>query len=74
MKCSKLIAPIIITIILVLFFAGYCVLWFFIPEVPLWTKLLLFLIFGSLAGVSIYCLYERIQEIRSGEEDDLSKY
>lgn len=74
MKYSKLIAPIIITVILVLFFSGYCAIWFLIPEIPLFVKLLLFVIFAALAGVSIYCLYERIQEIRSGEEDDLSKY
>jgi hypothetical protein len=28
----------------------------------------------GLMGVAVYVLIERIQEIRSGEEDDLSKY
>ena len=29
---------------------------------------------STIAGVAIFCLVERINEIRSGEEDDLSKY
>ena len=74
MKYSKLIAPVIITAILILFLMGYCIIWLFIPEVPLFVRLLLLVIFSGLTGVSIYTLYERIQEIRSGEEDDLSKY
>lgn len=74
MKYSKLIAPIIITAILVLFLMGYCLIWFLIPEIPLFIRLILLAIFGGLTGLSIYNLYERIQEIRSGEEDDLSKY
>lgn len=74
MKCSKVIAPVIITVILVLFLMGYCVIWLLIPEIPLFIRLILLIIFVGLTGLSIYNLYERIQEIRSGEEDDLSKY
>ena len=43
-----------------------------------WKKIIapviLCLIFMGLIGVSIYNLVCRILEIRSGEEDDLSKY
>lgn len=74
MKISKLIAPIIITAILVFILMGYCLIWLFIPEIPLFIRLILLAIFGGLTGLSIYNLYERIQEIRSEEEDDLSKY
>lgn len=74
MKYSKLIAPIIITALLIVILMGYFVLWIFVPEIPLFIRLLLLLIFGGLTGVSIYNLYERIKEIESGEEDDLSKY
>lgn len=74
MKYSKLIAPVVITIILILFLMGYCAIWLLIPEVPLFIRVLLLLIFSGLTGVSLYNLYERIQEIRSGEEDDLSQY
>ena len=69
----KMIAPIIITVILVLYYViyfGICVL---IP-IPLIAKLLFGIIPLLLSGVCIYVLVERIKEIRSGEEDDLSKY
>ncbi len=74
MKYSKLIAPIIITIILVLILMGYCTLFLFIPEIPRFVRMILLVIFGGLTCVSFYNLYERIKEIESGEEDDLSKY
>ena len=45
-----------------------------IAPVIITTLLVLCLIFMGLIGVSIYNLVCRILEIRSGEEDDLSKY
>lgn len=44
--------------------------------VPLrgFAKLFGFAVPLALMGVAVYVLVERIQEIRSGEEDDLSKY
>lgn len=74
MKYSKLIAPVVITALLIVFLGGYALIWTIIPDVPVFVKILLVLVFIGLIGVSIYNLYERIQEIRSGEEDDLSKY
>ncbi len=70
---KKMIAPIIIVTILVLYYAGFFILCMFIP-IPLALKLLFGLVPLLLAGVSIYVLMERIKEIRSGEEDDLSQY
>ncbi len=70
---KKMIAPIIIVSILILYYAGFFVICMFIP-IPLALKLLFGLTPLLLAGVSIYVLMERIREIRSGEEDDLSKY
>lgn len=73
MKTKKMIAPLIITCILMVYFA------FFILGVvnildPLWVKVIGIIIPLALMGVSIFVLIERIKEIRSGEEDDLSKY
>lgn len=66
------VAPIIITVILILYFAVYFgVLIAVIPNI--WKYILLVIPF-SLAGVLIYVCIDRIKEIRSGEEDDLSKY
>lgn len=73
MKTSKMIAPIIITILLLMYISFFVWAWSITP-VPLWGKIVGLVIPISLMGVSIFVLIERIKEIRSGEEDDLSKY
>lgn len=73
MKWKKLVAPIIITVLLLIYFAAYLI-GFSKEPLPIWGKLLSIVIPLGFMGVSIYVLVERIKEIRSGEEDDLSKY
>ncbi len=73
MKSTKLIAPIIITIFTVIILMLYFFLWSIVP-IPAPIKVVLLLGLLALMGVSVYTLVERIEEIRSGEEDDLSKY
>lgn len=73
MKSTKLIAPIIITIFTVIILLLYFFLWSIVP-MPAPIKVALLLALLGLMGVSVYNLIERIGEIRSGEEDDLSKY
>ncbi len=72
-KWKKLFGP-IITIGLVL--AYFIFILVQLSAVPLrgFGKFLAFAIPLALMGVAIYVLVERIQEIRSGEEDDLGKY
>lgn len=74
MHGKKMIAPIIIALIFVLYYIGFAVVCFLIPELPLIVKIFAAVILLLLAGVCIFVLVERIKEIRSGEEDDLSKY
>ena len=71
---KKMIAPIVIAIIIVLYYGGFAAVCLFLPEIPILVKLLFGIIPLALAGVMIYVVITRIQEIRSGEEDDLSKY
>lgn len=71
---KKMIAPIIITIILILYYAGLFFALMLIEDIPLILKVVFGVIPIPIAAVSIYVLVERIKEIRSGEEDDLSKY
>lgn len=73
MHWKKIIAPAVITAILLLWFVIYLTIFALIP-MPLFIKLFVCLILMGLMGVSIYNLVMRIIEIRSGEEDDLSKY
>ncbi|MBP1925362.1 uncharacterized protein (DUF983 family) [Sedimentibacter acidaminivorans] len=70
---KKLIAPIVITILLVIYLGTFLFACFYI-SVPIVWKIIGSLIPLALISVSIYVLIERIKEIRSGEEDDLSKY
>lgn len=71
---KKLVAPIIITIFSLCFMLFYYGLIFALIPLLFWIKALIGILPLSLGGVSIFVLVERIKEIRSGEEDDLSKY
>lgn len=69
----KLIAPIVITVIFLLYLGGYMFLLMNIPENIL-IRLLLAVPLILLGGGMIYVMVSRIREIRSGEEDDLGNY
>ncbi len=71
-KPKGFIAPIVITVILLLYFIVY--FGFLIAVLPGVWKYVLLLFPLAFAGVLIYVCTQRIKEIRSGEEDDLSKY
>ena len=70
----KMIAPILVTVILVLYYIGFFLVCVLIEGIPLIGRVLAGILPLGLAGVSIAVLVERIREIRSGEEDDLSQY
>ncbi len=73
MHWKKIIAPVIITVLLGIYLLIYAGI--LMSAISDWRmKLLAGIIPLALFGASIYVLYERIKEIRSGEEDDLSKY
>lgn len=66
------IAPIVITVLILLYLVVYFgVLMAILPGI--W-KYILLIVPVAIAGVSIFVCVERIKEIRSGEEDDLSQY
>lgn len=73
-QTKKLIAPIVITILMILYFIFYISVGLFIMDIPSITKALMLIIPISLIILSVYMLFERIGEIKGGEEDDLSKY
>ena len=68
----KMIAPIIITVLVVLYLAVY---FGFLAAMltGLW-KYILGIVPAALAAVMIGVCIERIREIRKGEEDDLGQY
>ena len=71
---KKMVAPVIITVVMVLYYVGIGILFLMVPEIPVLMKILMVVIPLLLAGVMIGVLVSRIKEIRSGEDDDLSKY
>lgn len=70
---KKMIAPIVITVLLSAYMLTYFLVLLSVP-MPVWAKVLVGLIPLAMLGASIYVLIQRIKEIRSGEEDDLSQY
>lgn len=70
---KKMIAPIVITALFLLYLAVYVVL-IAISVQNVLAMILLALPLVLLATALIVILRERIQEIKGGEEDDLSNY
>lgn len=68
-----LAGPILVTVLLCLWFLGQLAAALLLPDLPVLLRLVA-VIPAVLAAVSIHNLRERIQEIRSGEEDDLDNY
>lgn len=73
-RSRRMIAPIVITVVLALYYLAFALVCLLLPEIPLIVRLIFGLIPLALVGVLVYVLIERIKEIRSGEEDDLSQY
>ena len=70
---QKMIAPIVITAVFLIYLAGYLYLILTVTEYN--PVILLYAIPLIVIGIGmIVTLKSRIQEIRSGEEDDLDNY
>jgi len=67
-----MIAPLIITIIMILYYITY--IGFLISLLDGFWKYALGIIPLVLSGIMVYVCIERINEIKKGEEDDISKY
>lgn len=71
---KKMIAPIVIALIIILYYVGIAVFFVKISAIPAVIKVLMVVIPLALAAVMAGVLINRIKEIRGGEEDDLSQY
>lgn len=69
---KKMIAPIVITVIMILYYIAY--FGFLISLLDGFWKYVLGIIPLAFSAVMIYVCIERINEIKKGEEDDISKY
>lgn len=71
---KKMAAPIIVALIVVLYYIGIAVLMLVTPGIPVIFRILMVVVPLILAAVMIGVLISRIKEIKGGEEDALSKY
>lgn len=69
----KLIAPVVVTIVLALYLLGFSAACLAL-DFPAAVKIIGLPVSLGLLATAVYVLVERIKEIRSGEEDDLSQY
>ena len=69
---KKMAAPIIVTVIMILYYIVYFGVLISLLE-GMW-RILLGIIPLAFSAITIYVCIERIKEIRKGEEDDISKY
>ena len=70
----KMIAPVVITILFVMYYLGIAVAFCMVPEIPVIVKIAFTVVPLGLAAVMIGVFISRMKEIKGGEEDDLSKY
>lgn len=71
---KKMIAPIVVALIIILYYVGIAVFFVKIPVISTVIKIMMVVIPLVLAVVMTGVLISRIKEIRGGEEDDLSQY
>ncbi len=71
---KKMIAPIIISVIIISYYIGIGVFFMKVPSVPVGFKILMIIVPLILSAVMLGVLISRIKEIQGGEEDDISQY
>lgn len=73
-KTKKMIAPVIIVMLISVYYIAIGVIFAYMNGVPMLAKIIALVVPGILTGVAVTVLVQRIKEIKKGEEDDLSKY
>ncbi|TNV68302.1 hypothetical protein [Trichococcus shcherbakoviae] len=74
-QTKKMIAPIVITVLVISYFIFY--MWLGLAsfgDIPLLMKILLIVVPSGLIVLMVYLLIERVNEIKEDDDDDLSKY
>lgn len=71
---KKMVAPIVVAILLVVYFVVYGLILYTIPDAPGVFKVLGVIVPVVFGGYAIWAAKDRIDEIKGGEEDDLSQY
>ncbi len=71
---KKIVTTVLIGAVVILYFVLYASFALFLPEVPAAIKIFFGVIGIGMAVGMIKVIMDRIEEIRKGEDDDLSNY
>ena len=71
---KRLIAPVLITVCVVLSCVSYALSFLFLEEEGLLAAGVMLVIVLPVIALTVFVLMERRKEIKSGEEDDLGNY
>ena len=75
MHRKKMIAPVVVCLLVEAYYLGIILFMLFGPlPLPLWLRVVLIAGPVVFIGMLVFVLKERMEEIRSGVEDDLSQY
>ncbi len=74
MNKPKALAPISISVFIILYYIAIAFAFIHLDFIPLWIKFTAIFISFAISILVIKVLVERIKEIQNGEEDDLSQY
>lgn len=69
-----MIAPVVIVALISIYYIAIGVIFAYMNGVPMLAKIIALVVPALLSGVAITVLIQRIEEIKKGEDDDLSKY
>ena len=73
MMKKAMIMPIIFSLLFVVCVSLYSLI-FFVIEMPLLIKMVIFLVITGVAVTMVYLLIQRNRELQEEEDDDISKY
>ncbi|MBQ7492384.1 MAG: hypothetical protein IJT76_07340 [Clostridia bacterium] len=71
---KKMVAPIVITALILLYYAAMGCVILLLPGMKTWLRLALVAVPLIPCCVILYVMIQRIGEIKKGEEDDLDQY
>jgi len=72
---KKYLAPIIVTIFIALYYSIAAMIFYEYNDLPFIAKIVLFVVPSIIITIMmVMVLFERLKEIKKGEDDDLGKY
>ena len=74
MKKKGFLGAVLSAAAVILYYGAMLAMFLWVPDTPVWAKILLCLLPLGVCGVTALVLAQRIRELKSGETDDLDKY